>query len=157
MVRPISTADFISHSLKPCLTFNQGHQLGSCGLPQASHWSPNRAKSAKSTLQSPFRSAVSDLSHSKIVKQWLLVSLAIVPFLSLILIRHCFEHPPLAVSKTPISGEGGTESGTPDALNTPQTPKDPDLAIVVEHWPNLPEHIKAAINALIQTNKTEKK
>jgi hypothetical protein len=35
--------------------------------------------------------------------------------------------------------------------------KDPDLAIVVENWPNLPEHIKAAIKALIQTNNTEKK
>jgi len=35
--------------------------------------------------------------------------------------------------------------------------KDPDLAMVVERWPNLPEHIKAAIKALIQTNNTEKK
>jgi hypothetical protein len=26
------------------------------------------------------------------------------------------------------------------------------LANVVERWPNLPEHIKLAINALIQTN-----
>ena len=35
--------------------------------------------------------------------------------------------------------------------------KDPDLAMVVERWPDLPEHIKAAIKALIQTNSTEKK
>ena len=37
------------------------------------------------------------------------------------------------------------------------SPKDPDLAMVVGRWPNLPEHIKAAIKALIQTNITEKK
>jgi len=30
--------------------------------------------------------------------------------------------------------------------------QDHDLANVVERWPNLPEHIKLAINALIQTN-----
>jgi hypothetical protein len=67
------------------------------------------------------------------------------------------ELTPLEQSKTPISGEGGTESGTLNAPNTPQPPKDPDLAMVVEHWPNLPEYIKAAIKALTQTNNTEKK
>jgi hypothetical protein len=35
--------------------------------------------------------------------------------------------------------------------------KDPDLSMVIEHWPDLPGHIKAAIKALIQTNNTEKK
>jgi hypothetical protein len=68
-----------------------------------------------------------------------------------------FEQTPLTPSKTPISDKGGTESGTLDALNAPQTLQDPDLALVVERWPNLPEHIKAAIKALIQTNSTEKK
>jgi hypothetical protein len=29
--------------------------------------------------------------------------------------------------------------------------------MVVERWPDLPEHIKAAVKALIQTNLTEKK
>jgi hypothetical protein len=29
--------------------------------------------------------------------------------------------------------------------------KDPDLALVVEHWPELPEYIKTAIKALINT------
>jgi hypothetical protein len=28
--------------------------------------------------------------------------------------------------------------------------KYPDLALVVEHWPNLPEHIKAAVKALVE-------
>jgi hypothetical protein len=30
--------------------------------------------------------------------------------------------------------------------------KDPDLALIIKHWPELPEHIKAAIKALVQTN-----
>jgi len=30
--------------------------------------------------------------------------------------------------------------------------KDPDLALVVERWPNLPEHIKAVVKALINSS-----
>jgi hypothetical protein len=33
----------------------------------------------------------------------------------------------------------------------------PELAEIVTVWPELPEHIKAAIKALVQTHKTEKK
>jgi hypothetical protein len=49
---------------------------------------------------------------------------------------------------------------------TPKSPKQgenqaadlpPDLAEIVAVWPELPEHIKAAIKALIQTHKSEKK
>jgi hypothetical protein len=29
--------------------------------------------------------------------------------------------------------------------------KDPDLALVVERWSNLPEHIKATIKTLVET------
>jgi hypothetical protein len=29
--------------------------------------------------------------------------------------------------------------------------KHPDLALVVEHWPNLPEHIKTTIKTLVET------
>ena len=62
------------------------------------------------------------------------------------------EHPPLEQAKTPILSSASAESGAHDAPNTLQPPKDPDLVIVVESWPNLPEHIRLAINALIQTN-----
>jgi hypothetical protein len=31
----------------------------------------------------------------------------------------------------------------------------PELQEIISAWPNLPEHIKAAIKALIQTHKTE--
>ena len=58
------------------------------------------------------------------------------------------EHPPVAVSKTPISESGGAKS---DAHDAPNAPKDLDLDMVVKAWPELPEHIKSAIKTLIQT------
>jgi hypothetical protein len=62
------------------------------------------------------------------------------------------EHPPLEQSKTAISTSGSVKSDAPNAPNAPQTPQDPDLALVVERWPNLPEHIKTAIKALVKTH-----
>jgi hypothetical protein len=61
------------------------------------------------------------------------------------------EHPSLALSKTPILTSGGAKSDAPNAPNTPQTPQDPDLALVVKCWPNLSEHIKAAVKALVES------
>jgi hypothetical protein len=63
--------------------------------------------------------------------------------------RAGFEHPPVTASKTPISEGGGAKS---DAHNAPKASKDPDLDIVIKAWPGLPEHIREAIKALIQTH-----
>jgi hypothetical protein len=60
-----------------------------------------------------------------------------------------FEHPPVKVSKTPISESGGAKT---DTRHAPKAPKDADLDIVVKAWTELPEHIKEAIKALIQTH-----
>ncbi|UCG58837.1 MAG: hypothetical protein JSU70_04850, partial [Phycisphaerales bacterium] len=56
------------------------------------------------------------------------------------------EHPPLALSKTPISGSGGAKS---DAHDAPKPAHDLGLVGIVAAWPELPEHIRAAINALV--------
>jgi hypothetical protein len=32
-----------------------------------------------------------------------------------------------------------------------QPPKDPDLALIQDCWPNLPQHIKAAITTLVRS------
>ena len=47
----------------------------------------------------------------------------------------------------------GAESGASVAKNNKNQAKDlpDDLLKIVEIWPSLPEHIKAAINALVQT------
>ena len=63
--------------------------------------------------------------------------------------RAGLEHPPLTASKTPISTSSSAES---DARRAPEAPKDHNLDIVVKAWPELSEHIKAAIKALIQTH-----
>ncbi|MHC4165772.1 MAG: hypothetical protein ACYSWQ_02315 [Planctomycetota bacterium] len=56
--------------------------------------------------------------------------------------------------KTPILESDGAKSDARDAQNPPQ---DADLAAIVKAWRELPEHIKAAIKALVQTHKAEKK
>ncbi|MHC4742632.1 MAG: hypothetical protein ACYS8Z_12010 [Planctomycetota bacterium] len=62
------------------------------------------------------------------------------------------EHPPLALSKTLISGEGGAKSDARRAQKAENRPKNlpPDLAEIVAKWPTLQEHIRAAIKALVQ-------
>jgi hypothetical protein len=47
----------------------------------------------------------------------------------------------------------GALCGALSVQNRPseRTPQDPDLALIQDCWPKLPEHIKAAINALVQS------
>ena len=56
------------------------------------------------------------------------------------------EQSALAGSKTPISEKGGAKCGAVESKN------DPDLQLIIDHWPTLPEHIKAAIKALVGTH-----
>lgn len=57
------------------------------------------------------------------------------------------EHPTLAPPKTPISGGGGAKCGARDAQ---KHGTDPDLVLIQERWPGLPEHIRAAVMALVR-------
>jgi hypothetical protein len=56
------------------------------------------------------------------------------------------EHPSLALSKTRISAEAGAKS---DAHDAPQPPKDPDLAFIQHHWPELSPEIRNAITHMV--------
>jgi len=57
------------------------------------------------------------------------------------------ELPLLALSKTAISENLRTESGTPKDQNTPP---DPDLAKIVTAWPQLPEAVRSAVLAIVR-------
>jgi hypothetical protein len=66
------------------------------------------------------------------------------------------EHPTNLSGKSPVSQTGGAESGAVDAPGagltaSGATATDPALARLVEAWPGLPEHIRAAILSLVAT------
>jgi len=56
----------------------------------------------------------------------------------------------IAYNSTPV--KRWPESGT-DSAKTPKI--SPELQQIIDHWNSLPEHIKAAIKALIQTHSKE--
>jgi len=58
-------------------------------------------------------------------------------------------------SKTQLTPQLTPESPKQGKIDTSELPAD--LAEIVAVWPELPEHIKAAIRALIQIYKAEKK
>ncbi len=73
--------------------------------------------------------------------------------------------PPRRVTQAPENTtvtETDTPSTEPEKQNLAlslflESEINPDLRLLVQSWPELPEHIKAAIKALVQTNKTEVK
>jgi alpha-acetolactate decarboxylase len=72
------------------------------------------------------------------------------------------KHKEQNISQTPenttLNASGNISGNSQRVQNTVHfTQKYPDLQQVIEAWPNLPEHIKAAIKALIQPNTMEKK
>jgi hypothetical protein len=61
--------------------------------------------------------------------------------------------PFVSASRTPISencGESGAESG---ARSDDLTPSDPDLAYLIDRWPDLPKETRRAILALVAGQK----
>jgi hypothetical protein len=58
------------------------------------------------------------------------------------------EHPPLAPSKTPILETPSAKNGAPKDENTPL---DPDLALIQNRWPQLPEAVRSAILAIVRS------
>jgi len=61
-------------------------------------------------------------------------------------------------AKVPTADSTNTTNVTnSDKPDNKLSNKPADLAEIVAVWPELPEHIKAAIKALIQTHITEKK
>ena len=70
------------------------------------------------------------------------------------------ELSPLTPPKTPISESERTREDTVDVEKPPAGPveprpeqpiQDPDLAKVVKAWPELPEHVRQAILALVRS------
>lgn len=62
------------------------------------------------------------------------------------------EPSPLAPPKTPISQEQSAQNYTPVA---PDSPSDPDLALIHNRWPSLPQRVRQAILALVRADAGE--
>ena len=73
--------------------------------------------------------------------------------------------PELNSQKSPQPLKNKEVKDTPCPTPMPETVHDPvhhsvfcpELQQIIDHWDSLPEHIKAAIKALVQTHKPEKK
>jgi len=69
------------------------------------------------------------------------------------LVRACppgpagFEHTPLKAPKTGISEKARTRDSTPVARGDA---RDPDLAELIDRWPDLPETVRERIMAMVR-------
>jgi hypothetical protein len=62
------------------------------------------------------------------------------------------EQTPLALSRTSISEERGTESGT---VADQKSLMDPDFASIVAAWPHLPLAVRSALLAIVTNTVTD--
>jgi hypothetical protein len=62
------------------------------------------------------------------------------------------EHTAFSPPRTTISPFECAQSGS---LDSQKSPADPDLALLVARWLNLPEHIRAAVMALVRSHKVQ--
>jgi len=58
-----------------------------------------------------------------------------------------FEHAPLALSKPPISSNESAQNYTPRA---PDSPPDPDLALIVAAWEDLRPEVRQRILGIVR-------
>ena len=84
---------------------------------------------------------------------------SVIPSAVLVMFDVCWSGPTSPVGPQVAGRNGAVVSGNADSAaaalemlpKDENTPLDPDLALIQDRWPNLPEHIKAAVLALVRS------